>query len=45
MDKKGLKTGWGAGQPKEKRESESLVGAKNRGPGEPTYLKKRKPID
>ena len=31
-----LKTGDGAGQPKEKRENELLEGAKNRGRGGPT---------
>ena len=31
MDKQGLKTGGGEGQPKEKREKSELVGAKNRG--------------
>ena len=36
MDKWGLKTGGRAGQPKEIREKNGLIGAKNTGRGEPT---------
>ena len=39
MDKKGLKTGGGAGQPNKKKKINGLVGAKNRGRGGKTLEK------